>query len=177
MRTSLILSTALFSVVAAVGPTVANNYTQNSSSRLAAAAAPKSTCETLLDNSSFSCHVKNSFGGDFTDCFEFFSPGTASSHFDLVVTGYNPFLHMGCACGATGSVKKPQFNVSSNFVCDSGDGFNFAGKVSGKGSKTKISKGFAESLVGDTFVYDCTLSPTPCGASPSGAFVDGSVNY
>jgi hypothetical protein len=137
----------------------------------------KPNCQTALANRSFDCHVKGSFGDDFTDCFQFFSPGSASLDFDLVVLGLDP-SHLGCTCGATGSLKKPKFDTSKNiFACESGFGIQFGGKVGGSGNKTKITKGFASTLFGDSYVFECTSSSKPCGASPSGAFVDGQVTY
>ena len=86
--------------------------------------------------------------------------------------------HLGCTCGATGSLKKPGFDASKiTFACESGFGIQFGGKVGGKGNKTKITKGFASTLFGDSYVFECTVAAQPCGASPSGAFVDGPVTY
>src|SRR6516225_2957797 len=42
-------------------------------------------CQTLLNNNSYSCKVKSSFGTTFTDTFTFTSPGVTSAHFDLAV--------------------------------------------------------------------------------------------
>jgi hypothetical protein len=168
MRRFLMLVLTLVSALALGSHAQANDYTAAPSRAAAAASTPKTTCQTLLGNNSYQCNVTSSLGGTFTDCFQFFSPGKVSSNFDLVVIGYNPFLHMGCACGAKGSLSKPTFNAGTNFVCDTGDGFNFGGKA----SKTKISKGFVESQSGSSFVFECTPSATSCGASPSGAFLN-----
>jgi len=42
-------------------------------------------CQTLLDNNTYSCKVKSSFGTMFTDTFTFTTPGVNSAHFDLAV--------------------------------------------------------------------------------------------
>jgi hypothetical protein len=81
---------------------------------------------------------------------------------------------MGCACSATGGAKKPLFDAGKNFVCDSGNGITFSGKVAGKDDHVKITQGFAEDVLGDTFVFRCRRSARPCGTygDPASAFLE-----
>jgi hypothetical protein len=140
------------------------------------AAKPKPTCETFLDNNSYDCSVKSSFGSSFTDCFTFASPGTVSSNFDLTVKGLSS-THLGCSCTPTGSFKKPKFDTGKGFDCTnvvSGGPIDFQGKVTGKGKK--LVQGQVYERNGSSFVYQCTLRATSCG-SPSGAFIDGMPNF
>ena len=122
------------------------------------ALAPVTSCETVLDNNTYSCNIKSSFSTSFTDTFTFASPGTVSSHFDLTVAGLGSTL--GCSCNPTGSLKNPKFNASKNaFSCDGapgGEAFDFTGKVSGSG---KI-KGHISGSTGDSFIYECTKGTT-----------------
>jgi len=177
MRLKVGFLVAMGGIMVASGPVAfANNYARGSS-RAVVAAASKPNCQTLLDNNSFQCHIKSSFGADFNDCFQFFSPGVSSSQFDVVVVGLTP-EHLGCACDAKGSLKDPKFYASKSFDClgNSFGAYSFKGKVAG-GSKLKIKKGLVTNSFGDTYVYECTLSPAPCGASPSGAFLDGPLQF
>ena len=56
------------------------------------AAATAGNCQTKLDNDAYDCQLKSSFSTNFTSCFQFVSPGSVSSAFDLAVTGLNHAL-------------------------------------------------------------------------------------
>src|SRR5437868_1179497 len=121
------------------------------------AAATAGNCQTKLDNDSYDCQLKSSFSTNFTSCFQFVSPGSVSSAFDLAVTGLGGD-NLGCSCNPTGSFKKPKFNGSPNaFDCVGTNGFNFTGKLNGK----KIN-GSASSAAGDSFLFTCTVRSVSC---------------
>jgi len=113
------------------------------------------TCQDVLGSNVYSCHIKSSFASDFMDCFRFTSPGTLSPEFDLASDGLGASL--GCACKVGGSLTNPKFNASKDFNCvtDASGGFSFSGKASG----TKLKKGQVVSKDGNTFIYECVLSP------------------
>jgi hypothetical protein len=122
-----------------------------------AAAAAAANCQTKLDNNAYDCNVKSSFSTTFTSCYQFISPGTVSSAFDLAVSGLSG-SNLGCSCNPTGSFKKPKFNGSpETFDCVGTNGFQFTGKVSGK----KIN-GSGSTSVGDSFLFTCTVRSTAC---------------
>src|SRR5215469_7529084 len=84
-----------------------------------ASASSAASCQTTAGSNSYDCQVKPSFNAaPFTDCYEFISPGSVSTHFDLV-----PFAlaeELGCSCEPTGSFNNTKFNSSPNkFDCDS----------------------------------------------------------
>jgi len=114
-------------------------------------------CQTLLDNNTYSCKVKSSFGTMFTDTFTFTTPGVSSAHFDLAV-GQLPGAPFGCACAPSGTFTDPVFDGTFVFQC--------VGPLSGTGQITfqgqfrpvgVIKPGTAVSSVGDTFVFKCSL--------------------
>jgi hypothetical protein len=149
-----VLIVPLIAMIAFASP---EPYFSSQPSELAAPSTP-ANCETKLDNNSYDCNVKSSFGTSFTDCYEFTSPGTISSHFDLFPVGLGTTL--GCSCDPVGSFAKPRFNGSPNaFDCDGGspEAFDFAGIV----TPTKI-KGHISSSVGDSFLFTCNKRSTPC---------------
>jgi len=124
-------------------------------------------CQRLLDNHVYRCQVKASFGGKFTDCLRFTSPGAQSTKFDLSADRL-PGQVLGCACRAGGSFARPQFNASNDYSCvtsgnGTGDelGIAFQGTVDELTSLT-ITQGRADNEFGDTFVFLCIFDPV-CG--------------
>lgn len=115
------------------------------------------TCDTNVANKVYFCNVVSDFGGGFTDCFRFTSPGNISLRFDLTIDGLGDTL--ACSCDATGSSTNASFNASNNFQCTTtsapagGLGIMFHGKTKG----SKLKKGNAVSEFGDSFVFDCVL--------------------
>jgi len=111
-------------------------------------------CQSHLGNHSYLCHVKSSFGSDFTDTFAFTSPGIQSSRFDLEVAGI-PDTTFGCACVPGGGFADPSFDDSFVFHCVGPFGvgqMSFRGAVTGAG-KIKPAEGVSSS--GDTFAIKC----------------------
>ena len=116
-------------------------------------------CQTLLNNNSYSCKVKSSFGTTFTDTFTFTSPGVTSAHFDLAVAQI-PGVTFGCACAPSGTFTDPLFDSTFVFQCvgplsDTAQ-ITFQGQVRLVGV---IKPGSAANSFGDTFVFKCALAP------------------
>ena len=117
-------------------------------------------CQSRLDNNSYSCKVKTSFGTTFTDTFTFTSPGVTSAHFDLAVEGI-PGATFGCACAPAGTFTDPVFDSSFVFQCVgpgpvAGAQITFQGEIRAVGV---IKPGSATSSAGDTFVFKCSPAP------------------
>ena len=117
-------------------------------------------CQTRLENNTYSCKVKSSFGTTFTDTFTFTSPGVTSTHFDLAV-GQIPGATFGCSCAPTGTFTDPVFNNSFVFQCVgpgpvAGAQMTFQGEIRAVGV---IKPGTAANSVGDTFVFKCSPAP------------------
>lgn len=120
-----------------------------------------SNCEEILGDNLYRCQVKQEAGAQFENCSQFVSSGGKSSKFDLVIDGAFTF---GCTCRAKGSIKKPKFNASKEFLCVASNvGEAIVGKVSGNGAK--IKGGFLADETGPSVIIECVLDPT-C-ASPS----------
>lgn len=126
-------------------------------------------CEELLGNNVYRCEAigENSIGPPFNECFRFNSTApTVSNNFDLTVDGLGDTL--GCSCKATGKVARPAWDQSKEWVCvtsatSSEGGFTWGGKVAGKG---KISKVYAISSDGSTYMFSCVIDPA-CVYEPS----------
>jgi hypothetical protein len=114
----------------------------------AALAPPTTTCLDRLDTNSYSCHVKSSFGGDFTDTLSF-SGGTLTP----AILGFSTV----CSCGTGGTFNTPKFGHSKGkWQCIGTDGFlaiEFQGTVGAKGKLTKVT---AVNNDPGTFVITCT---------------------
>jgi len=125
---------------------------------LSSAKAGGGNCQTKLAGNSYTCVVTFSDSPPADDCFEF-ATGGLSSLFDLHREEGD--LDYGCACQTTGSSKSPSFDASANaFECAAdpvGEGFEITGKVKGH----KLS-GQANNSTGESAVFTCTLSATPC---------------
>ena len=106
----------------------------------------------------FTCNVKFSDGSSMTECWTF-AHGDLSQYFDIYTENTDTDLdHLGCACGATGSFKSPQFNSSPDaFECDDGSGNRLNGGLKGK----KIS-GQSSDDEGNSQIFSCTPN-TGCG--------------
>ena len=157
-RTAGVLAVSFFLLTATVA--FSNPYTSDQSESTATEnSSSGGNCQAKLDNNAYDCTVASSFGSPFTDCYQFISPGSDSSHFDLFPAGLG--ATQGCSCDPKGSEAHPQFNASPNaFDCDGTDGsefYDFAGKVSSK----KIS-GHVSANTGDSFLFTCTKRSSPC---------------
>jgi len=152
-----VLSASFLMLTATVA--FSNPYVSNQPETTSIDSSSSKSCQTTLDNNSYDCNVASSFGAPFTDCYEFISPGSESTHFDLFPAGLDSTL--GCSCDPTGSEKSPKFNASSSaFDCDGTDGteyFDFAGKVTSK----KVS-GHISANNGSSFLFTCTKRSSPC---------------
>jgi hypothetical protein len=153
-RTGSFLAALFFLLTATLASS--NPYLPDQPDTTASSAASSGSCQTKLGNNAYDCNVAPSFSAPFTDCYQFISPGSVSTHFDLFPVGLGSEL--GCSCDPTGSIKNPKFNGSPNaFDCDGGGGFDFAGKV----TPTKIS-GHISSSTGDSFLFVCKKRSSSC---------------
>ena len=156
-RIGSILSALLLLLVAT--STFAGPYSSAKSETATDASPSSGNCQARLSNNAYDCSVKTSFSAPFTDCFQFTSPGSESSNFDLTPIGLGSTL--GCSCNPIGSFQSPGFNGSPNtFDCVGTDGtefFDFTGKVT-----SKNIKGHAAANVGDSFVFDCVKRSSAC---------------
>lgn len=111
-------------------------------------------CQEKLEGKSFMCTLKQSTSSTpLTKCFEFVTGGI-SANFDLVVDGD----HSGCVCDTTGSYKSPSFDSSSSsFECVDESGVQHNGKI-----KSKKLSGQISDVEGESLIYVCTESATPC---------------
>ena len=123
------------------------------------------SCENMLGNNLYLCDIKTDFATEFTDCFQFTSPGVVSLDFDLYIYGLGETL--ACDCKASGKFKAPVFSSTPFFHCvneNIGDinslNVSFEGKAADGGDV--IKKGQAVNEYGDSFVFICILDPT-CG--------------
>jgi hypothetical protein len=113
-------------------------------------------CQDLLDNNLYRCQFNSESSGPGEGCVQAVSPGSVSSKFDLVFGGVT---FNGCSCKAKGSVDKPQFNASKEFVCiNPFSNEAVTGTVSSNGKKIKA--GFDALSTGDSAVLECELDPT-----------------
>jgi hypothetical protein len=156
-RIGSILSALLLLLVTTTA--FAGPYSSGQSGTATEAAPSGGNCQNKLSNNSYVCGVKSSFSSPFVDCFEFSSPGSESSNFDLSTVGLGATL--GCSCNPTNGFGNPNFNGSpASFTCTGTDGsefFSFAGKVSG----AQI-KGHVAANAGSSFVFSCVKTSTPC---------------
>jgi hypothetical protein len=156
-RTSSVVSALLLLLTATMA--FAGPYSSDQAEAPADEAPSSGNCQAKLGNNSYNCSVKSSFAAPFTDCYEFISPGSTSSHFDMFPVGLGATI--GCSCIPTGGFQNPKFNGSPNtFACDGTDGsefFDFTGKV----TSNKIS-GRASADTGDSFVFSCTKRSSAC---------------
>jgi len=118
------------------------------------AEAKGGNCQDKLEGKSYNCSVKSSISSmPLTRCFEFVTGGI-STDFDLLVDGDDS----GCVCDTTGSYKSPSFDSSSSsFECVDAAGVQHNGKIKSKKLSGQISDNLGQSLI-----YTCTESATPC---------------
>ncbi|MGB8683756.1 MAG: hypothetical protein WCD12_12800 [Candidatus Binatus sp.] len=108
-------------------------------------------CADKLVGNSYNCTVKANTGPE-TACFEFYT-GSPSIDFNLDVDGTD----YGCTCLPTGGYKSPSFDASANaFECVE-EGTQLTAKV-----KSKKLSGEVATVEGDSGVFACTESATPC---------------
>ena len=109
------------------------------------AAPVGATCLDRLEGHQYTCAVKNSAGGSNSVDIEF-AGGTVL-----------PFTWQ-CACGTTGSFKKPAFDASpSTWVCLGHDSIlNISAVIQGSvGGSGEISNVTGADSIGVTYLYDC----------------------
>jgi len=156
-RIGSILSALLLLLVATTS--FAGPYSSDPSGTATDEAPSSGNCQARLGNNAYDCAVKSSFAAPFVDCYQFTSPGTESSNFDLAPVGLGSTL--GCSCNPTGGFQNPRFNGSPNtFDCTGTDGtefFDFTGKVT-----SSNVKGHVAANVGDSFVFTCVKRSSPC---------------
>lgn len=110
-------------------------------------------CQAKLAGNSYECNLKFSDGSPETDCFAF-RTGGISANFTLT----NGTGELGCTCATTGSFTSPSFGSSSSaFQCVDGLGIQVNGKI-----KSKKLSGQSTDEGGDSEIYTCTLSSSPC---------------
>lgn len=116
-------------------------------------------CQSLLANNRYRCQVKSELGFQGELCFQFSSPGSVSSKFDLQPTSFFATT-LGCMCTATKTFNSPSFNTSKEFLCGNPQfGDAATGKVTGNGGK--ILKGqYFFSGSPNAHVFQCTLDPS-----------------
>jgi hypothetical protein len=117
-------------------------------------------CQTILDQNLYRCRFNQEGVGRSEGCVQFSAPGSQSAPFDLTVVDGDTY---GCTCRATGTVAKPSFNASREFLCVQfgvqGDNPTAAleGTVSVNGKK--IRGGYGGTNNGDSVVFECELAP------------------
>jgi hypothetical protein len=115
-------------------------------------------CQTILDQNLYRCRFNQKGVGRSEGCVQFSSPGAQSAPFDLLINGDT----YGCTCRATGTVAKPKFNASREFLCVQFpvQGDNRAAALEGKvSSNGKIRGGYGGTNDGDSVVFECELDP------------------
>jgi len=124
--------------------------------------AQAQNCQDLLANNRYRCQVKTELGAQFEACFQFVSPGSLSTKFDLSVSGGSYFLTtLECECKAKGSFNHPKFNQSTEFLCGNEQyGDAAEGKAGGQGKKISNGQYFYNATSDRSDVFQCTLDAT-----------------
>ena len=114
-------------------------------------------CQAILDQNLYRCRFNQQSVGRSEGCVQFSSPGPQLAPFQLVIIDGDTY---GCTCKATGTVAKPNFNASREFLCVQGGtpAAALEGQVSKNGKK--IRGGYGGSNDGDSVVFECALDPT-----------------
>jgi hypothetical protein len=156
-RLAVVFALLILPLLGIIAPAESNQYTSTASSQISSD-DPTNNCQTKLGNKAYNCNVVSSSGSNGTTCFQFVSPGSMSSNFDLIVRGTGT---LGCSCKATGSISNPTFNGSpKSFSCVAGEGYAFSGKKTGK-----ELTGYVQASSGDSFLFACTQRSSKCPTS------------
>lgn len=118
-------------------------------------------CPAALVGTVQRCAVAGDDGSRFTDCLRFGGPGSASPTLQLASDLLSRTI--GCTCKPAGTASRPNFAAGAAFVCASGLGVSFEGRVAKNGT---VLRGVAVNDRGRSYVLSCQLDAACAAVAP-----------
>lgn len=132
---------------------------------IATGALAERNCAQALQGKSYLCQVQREFAIPVLGCLRFYSSPSGLQLSAGIGLPNGPGAVLGqfdCACGATGSSRKPKYEASRSFYCH-GPGLDgdyvFTGIPTTSGNRIFRGEYFVAT---SPAVFDCTLRTEPC---------------